>query len=504
MKKKRHKSNTMEQLIRLYKKWSGSVPKKVERLPKSGSNREYVRMYGEDGRSVIGVIGPSCAENRCFVYLSNHFKEKSLPVPDIYAFSEDEHYYIQRDLGTKSLYDALKDARVNNYNYGEREVELMSRALRLLAHVQVEGAKDIDYSKCLEPVLFNEEAAMFDLNYFKYCFLRTADLGFDEVRYQADMVRLAKDLVACSEGLNTFRYCDFQARNILLDEHDNPYLIDFQDGQRGPAHYDVASFLWQASAHYPQTLREQLISVYIEELSKLMSFDEQQFREQLQLFVLFRIQQVLGTYGLRGYFERKKYFIDSIPAAIQNLRRVLLDGGCAAYPYMESVLKCLVELPQFNETAADYGAPTLSKYDDEGPLVVYVYSFSYQKGVPEDPTVHAGGYVFDCRSIHNPGRYEPYKTLNGLDKSVVKFLEDDGEAQIYLDSVYKLADAHIQRYLQRGWAHLMFAFGCTGGQHRSVYCAQHLAEYISQQYGVEVHLIHREQEVKKVFPARKL
>lgn len=494
----------MEQLIRLYKSWSGSAPQKVERLPKSGSNREYVRMYDHEGKSVIGVIGPSCAENRCFVYLSKHFMEKALPVPEIYAFSEDENYYLQKDLGTRSLYDALKDARVNNYTYGEHEVELMRRAMRLLAHVQVEGAKDIDYGKCLEPVVFNEQAAMFDLNYFKYCFLRTADLGFDEVRYQYDMERLAKDLVKCSEGLNTFRYCDYQARNILLDENENPYLIDFQDGQRGPVHYDVASFLWQASAHYPQTLREEMIAEYIKELSTLMTFDKQEFREQLQLFVLFRIMQVLGAYGLRGYFERKKYFIDSIPAAIQNLRRILLDGACANYPYMESVLKRLVELPQFNETPQEHGLATVSKYDDEGPLVVYVYSFSYQKGVPEDPTVHSGGYVFDCRSIHNPGRYEPYKQLNGLDAAVIKFLEDDGEAQAYLDNVYKLADAHVARYLQRGWAHLMFAFGCTGGQHRSVYCAQHLAEYISQKYGVEVHLIHREQDVKKVFPVRKL
>ena len=494
----------MEQLIRLYKSWRGYAPQKVERLPKSGSNREYVRMYDQEGKSVIGVIGPSCAENHCFVYLSNHFKEKGLPVPDIYAFSEDEGYYLQQDLGGRSLYDAMKIARQHNYEYGEYEVELMRRAVRLLARVQVEGAKGIDYSQCLEPVVFNEQAAMFDLNYFKYCFLRTADLGFDEVRYQADMERLAKDLVKCSEGLDTFRYCDYQARNILLDENDQPYLIDYQDGQRGPVHYDVASFLWQASAHYPQTLREEIIAEYINELSKHMDFDKQEFREQLQLFVLFRIMQVLGAYGLRGYFERKKYFIDSIPAAIQNLRRILMDGACSPYPYMEYVLKCLVELPQFKDVAQDYGAATISKYDDEGPLSVYIYSFSYAKGIPSDPTVHAGGYTFDCRGIHNPGRYEPYKQLNGLDPAVIKFLEDDGEVQTYMDNVYKLCDAHVNSYLKRGWAHLMFAFGCTGGQHRSVYCAQHLAEYISRKYGVEVHLIHREQDIKQVFPIRKL
>ena len=494
----------MDQLIKLYKSWSGNAPQKVERLPKSGSNREYVRMYDDRGKSVIGVIGPSNSENHCFVYLSKHFKAKGLPVPDIYAFNETESHYLQEDLGTRSLYDALKNARDNNFNYGEHEAELMRRAVRLLAHVQVEGAQDIDYKQCLEPVVFNEEAAMFDLNYFKYCFLRTADLGFDEVRYEVDMKKLAKDLVACSEGMDTFRYCDYQARNIMLNEQDEPYLIDYQDGQRGPVHYDVASFLWQASAHYPQTLRDEIIAEYINELSKMITFDKQEFREQLQLFVLFRIMQVLGAYGLRGYFERKKYFIDSIPAAIQNLRRILMDGACSAYPYMENVLNRLVDLPKFKEADQAYGTPTVSKYDDEGPLVVYVYSFSFQKGIPEDSSVHAGGYTFDCRSIHNPGRYEPYKELNGLNPAVIKFLEDDGEVQYYLDNVYKLADTHIERYLQRGLAHLMFSFGCTGGQHRSVYCAQHLAEHISTQYGVEVHLIHREQKISHVFDARKL
>ena len=492
----------MQQLIQLYKTWRGESPLKVERLPKAGSNREYVRIYDAKGATVIGVIGPNCEENHCFVYLSKHFKEKGLPVPEIFAVSDDDACYLQTDLGTTSLYQALKKGREDNGNYNDAEIELMRRTIRLLPHIQVEGAQDLDFNECLSPTEFTEKAAMFDLNYFKYCFLRTTDLGYDEMDFQDDMEQMAKDLVACSEGRNTFLYRDFQARNIMLDENQQPYLIDYQGGQCGPIYYDVASFLWQASARYPQTLREEMISEYIDELSSIVTIDEQKFREGLQLFVLFRILQVLGAYGLRGYFERKKYFIDSIPCAIQNLRRMLLDGACSPYPHMEDALKRLVDLPQFNAPAQQHGAASISQYDGQGPLVVRVISFSYKKGIPEDPSGNGGGYVFDCRSTHNPGRYEPYKKITGLDAPVIKFLEDDGEILTFLDSVYQLADAHVARYIKRGFTSLMFCFGCTGGQHRSVYCAQHLAEYINQKFGVEVQLTHREQNISTVLPAR--
>ena len=494
----------MQQLIQLYKSWRGESPLKVERLPKAGSNREYIRIYDNNEDTVIGVIGPNCEENHCFVYLSKHFKEKGLPVPEIFAVSEDESCYLQTDLGSTSLYQALKQGRENNGNYNDEEIELMRRTMRLLAHIQVEGAEGLNFDECLSPTEFTEKAAMFDLNYFKYCFLRTTDLGYDEMDFQTDMEKMAKDLVACAENRKTFLYRDFQARNIMLDEQQQPYLIDYQGGQCGPIYYDVASFLWQASARYPQTLREEMINEYIDELSGIVSIDEQKFREDLQLFVLFRILQVLGAYGLRGYFERKKYFIDSIPCAIQNLRRMLLDGACSPYPHMEDVLKRLVDLPQFNAPAQQHGTASVSKYDGQGPLVVRVLSFSYKKGIPEDPSGNGGGYVFDCRSTHNPGRYEPYKKITGLDAPVIKFLEDDGEILTFLDSVYQLAEAHVARYIKRGFTNLMFCFGCTGGQHRSVYCAQHLAEHINQKFGVEVQLTHREQHISTVLPARKL
>ena len=262
-------------------------------------------------------------------------------------------------------------------------------------------------------------------------------------------------------------------------------------------------------------MRRELVYEYYNELKNYTEVPTpHHFVARLSLFVLFRILQVLGAYGFRGYFERKKHFIDSIPPAIQNLRELLAEVNFA-YPYLVSLLQQLCDLPQFRQSDVTVsradgfkvtdknpykphpqdGPATFSKYDAQGPLVVKVFSFSYRKGIPEDESGNGGGYVFDCRSTHNPGRYEPYKQLTGLDEPVIRFLEDDGEILTFLDSVYKLADAHVRRYIQRGFTSLMFSFGCTGGQHRSVYSAQHLAEHIHEKFGIEVRICHREQKI---------
>lgn len=487
----------MEQLLTLYKEWKGTAPLKAESLAQAGSNRQYVRLTDQQGHTTIGVIGLSTDENRCFIYLANHFTAQGLPMPHIYAVSTDQSRYIQEDLGQLSLYDALGSARKKGYQYGETETQLLTHTIRQLAHVQVEGAKCLDFNQCLPPIRFDHQAAMFDLNYFKYSFLKTTDLPFDEIRLENDMQQLATDLVGNESEEHYFLYRDFQSRNVMLRDG-RPYFIDFQGGMQGPLQYDVASFLWQASARYPRTLRDTLIAAYLDELRQLLPhLDEKQFKQRLQLFVLFRTLQVLGAYGLRGYFERKKYFLDSIPLAIANLRSLIESGASAPYSYLNDILRQLVALPQFTQ-ATSHGTATISRFDGQGPLVVRVYSFSYKKGIPADTTGNGGGYVFDCRSTHNPGRYEQYKPLTGLDAPVIKFLEEDGEILTFLQSVYKLADAHVERYMQRGFTNLMFSFGCTGGRHRSVYSAQHLAEHLHQKYGIEVHICHREQNISQV------
>lgn len=494
----------MQKLKELYTIWHGTEPVKMDRLPGAGSNREYYRMTDEDGKSYIGCVGTSKDENHAFLSLAKHFTKRKLPVPKVLAESEDELRYIQNDLGSLSLYDAIKGGRDAGGRYNVKEKELLRRTIRELPNVQIRGARGLDFSVCYPQPAFDQEGILFDLNYFKYCFLKETLPDFHELKLEANFRLLAKDLEAStSTPVESFLYRDFQARNVMLDAKGKPYFIDFQGGRRGPYYYDVASFLWQAAARYSDSLRKELIREYYDSLKQYIEVPSfRAFNERLQLFVLFRTMQVLGAYGFRGYFERKAHFIESIPFAIQNLRDILTKNDFP-YPYLVTILKELTELPQFapKPKVQNDGKATVSKYDGKGPLVVRVYSFSFHKGIPEDPSGNGGGYVFDCRSTHNPGRYEPYKKLTGLDEPVIRFLEDDGEILTFLESVYKLADAHVERYIKRGFTSLMFSFGCTGGQHRSVYSAQHLAEHIHEKYGIEVHVEHREQGIKKCFSA---
>lgn len=430
---------------------------------------------------------------------------------------------MQTDLGQYSLYDAIRGGREAGGRYNQHEKELLLNTIRELPNVQIRGARGLDWSNCYPLPEFNTDSVLFDLNYFKYCFLKPTELDFHEMKLEANFRLFAKDLT--SEPMESFLYRDFQARNVMLDAQGHPFFIDFQGGRKGPYYYDLASFLWQASAHYSFKLRRELVYAYYQSLKNYTEVpSERHFVHRLSLFVLFRTLQVLGAYGFRGYFERKKHFLDSIPPAIQNLRDlVALGSRVFPYTYMMDMLKRLTELPQWAHIDAparnrvdgfktaenniyparpEDGPATYSKYDGKGPLVVRVYSFSYGKGIPDDPSGNGGGYVFDCRSTHNPGRYEPYKKLTGLDEPVIRFLEDDGEILEFLKPVYALADHHVERYIQRGFTSLMFCFGCTGGQHRSVYSAQHLAEHIHEKYGVEVRIVHREQDIHTVLPRR--
>ena len=515
----------MQKLIELYTQWKGAEPANVSQIPGGGSNRTYFRLTDNNGQSVIGVIGTSRDEDHAFIYLTEHFSRRQLPVPKILAASDDQLRYLQTDLGSLSLFDAVRGGREAGGRYTLKEQELLKRTIRELPNIQIRGARGLDFSNCYPQAEFNQDSVLFDLNYFKYCFLKATELDFHELKLEADFRLFAKDLTTDeyfvagdvkSPVVESFLYRDFQARNVMLDHDGNPYFIDYQGGRKGPYYYDLASFLWQASAKYPHKLRRELVYEYYNSLKNYVEVPPaRHFVSRLSLFVLFRTLQVLGAYGFRGYFEQKKHFIESIPPAIQNLRELLASSSVFHYPHLMEILRQLTELPQFQqiETIASRadgykttdlnpykahpqdGPATFSKYDAQGPLVVRVYSFSYREGIPEDESGNGGGYVFDCRSTHNPGRYEPYKQLTGLDEPVIRFLEDDGEILTFLDSVYKLADAHVRRYIQRGFTSLMFSFGCTGGQHRSVYSAQHLAEHIHDKFGIEVRICHREQNI---------
>ncbi len=470
----------MNKLVELHKQLNNSAPSDIKALGASGSNRQYFRISGEDGRTTIGAVGTSVAENVAFVTLARHFKAKGMPVPEVYAVSSDNTSYVQEDIGSDILFDHIAQGRMTG-EFSDEEMGLLKRTVALLPRLQYEGAEGLDFSVCYPQPEFDARMIAFDLNYFKYCFLKPSGLEFDEVLLENDFERMRDVLLG--DDTHTFMYRDFQSRNVMIKDGE-PYFIDFQGGRRGPVYYDVASFVWQAKANFPHGVRMELIDTYLDALQKYRRIGREDFLLRLRHFVLFRTLQVLGAYGFRGLVEQKAHFIQSIPFAINNLKE-LIEDSFAEYPYLMQVLEELVELPKF-------AMETPAKADG---LLVTVSSFSYKKGIPMDLSGNGGGYVFDCRAIHNPGRYEPYKKITGMVAPVIEFLEKDGEILTYLESVYALVDAHVERYMERGFSSLMISFGCTGGQHRSVYCAEAVFKHIKEKYDVGLQLNHREQEV---------
>lgn len=512
----------MERITQLYKQQTGQVPKSITPLAGAGSNRRYYRVCGEEGQPpLIAVIGTHPEENEAFIAWASFFGKNGLPVPELMAVSADRLVYLQEDCGNTSLYDYMAAGRNSDGTYNAEVVDVLRQTIKCLPLFQfsTEGNSDPDevFSRCYPQQEMDRTNVMFDLNYFKYCFLKLRGVEFNEFKLQQDFERLADALLA--EQGSTFLYRDFQSRNVMLKEG-KPYFIDFQGGRRGPIYYDVASFLWQSSAKFSDALRGQLIDEYIKALQPFKSLSKAEFLPQLHLFVFFRILQVLGAYGYRGLWEKKAYFINSIPLAITNLQKELALGTCDAYPYLKEIAQTLIvqnEQEEKSKAAEDAkkakvtaylqndttyipqaSLPITGKGRGEGLLHVNVFSFSFKKGIPADESGNGGGYVFDCRSTHNPGRYEEYKPLTGLDQPVIDFLEADGEILTFLDSIYKLVDFHVARFIERGFTHLQISFGCTGGRHRSVYSAQHVAEHIHKKFGVEVHICHREQNITQV------
>ena len=460
-------------------------------LTASGSNRRYYRIESEDKTvSLIGVQGTSRDENHAFLYMAEHFMQKGLNVPKVLAVSDDEMNYVQQDLGNVLLFDYIAEGRKTGV-FSAKEKDMLRETMRALARFQVIGAEEFDFNQCYPQPEFNLRSILWDLNYFKYCFLKATGLDFQEDKLENEFERLAYILL--QNRMNAFMYRDFQSRNVMVckdaDGNEVPYFIDFQGGRKGPVFYDVASFLWQAKANFHPDLREELVEVYIEELQKHIPVDRELFYDTLKHFVLFRTMQVLGAYGFRGYFEKKPHFLQSIPFAIDNLRH-LLKHASEDYPYLIEVLQKMTEMKQFKDVGV------------RKPLVVRVMSFSYKKGIPADPSGNGGGFVFDCRAVNNPGKYERYTHFTGMDEPVIQFLEEDGEMQPFLEQAYQLVDFSVKRYMDRGFQNLMVSFGCTGGQHRSVYSAEKMAQHINEKFGVEVQLIHREQNMERVLDAK--
>ena len=498
----------MDKLRQLYQDFFGFEPKKIEPLALSGSNRKYFRIFSSDNSidNMIGVVGTSVEENRSFINLAQAFRSCHLNVPIVYVHSEDEIRYIQQDLGNTSLYQLITHGRENGGLYNDFEINMIRKVIAELPKIQMELANDYVFSLCYPMKKMDYRSVMFDLNYFKYSFLKLTGTDFNENNLQDDFENFANRLISVREY--GFQYRDFQARNIMI-VNEKPYYIDFQGGRCGPVYYDLASFLWQASSNFSDDIRKDMIDVYLDSLSCYIDIDKHTFLANLKQFVLFRLLQVLGAYGFRGLWEKKQHFIDSIPSAISNLNNIIDSNACDEYPVLKETACKMIDtycsrqksrIPSKTQALIENDTSYYAKAVK--PLVVRVNSFSYKKGIPIDDSGNGGGYVFDCRSTHNPGRYEQFKQLTGLDQPVITFLEEDGEILNFLDSIYKLADFHVQRFIDRGFTNLMFSFGCTGGQHRSVYSAQHLAEHINKKFGIEVHICHREQNIRRILPCR--
>lgn len=458
------------QLIDLYREFTGVSPVSVKALTPAGSSRRYYRLEGPV--SLVGVVGTDVRENETFFYLTRHFMSCGLPVPELLTVSRDNMEYLLSDLGDVSLF-----SRKDN-------IPLLEKTMRTLARFHRLGSIGVDYKRCFPVEAFDRTSVMWDLNYFKYSFLNTCAIPYSEPRLEKDFVRLASEVASHTDAEGVLMLRDFQSRNVMIKD-DEPYFIDYQGARRGPAAYDLASFLWQAKAAFPAKLKRALIDVYASEAG-LDESETRALHKRVKEMALVRTLQVLGAYGLRGRFEKKAHFLQSIPFALGNLDEIISDGGADAFPYLKELAVRLIE-----------GSEGMTADEPFDGLTVCVTSFSYKRGIPDDMSGNGGGFVFDCRAMDNPGRYEQYKRLTGLDSEVIDFLEQRGEIQVFLKSCYDLVRAAVENYLSRGFTSLSVCFGCTGGQHRSVYSAQHMAEYIKRKFPqVRVILNHREQKIR--------
>ena len=470
--------DSIKELFRLVK---DNQPDRVEKLQQSGSDRTYYRIYYGD-ETFIATHNLNIKESDTFIYFSRHFGQYGLPVPAILAVNEDSTLYIQEDLGTESLLNNLEQHRHGEYAY-----HLFKKSLHQLARLQILGHEGLDYSYCLTAREFGKQAILSDLLYFKYYFLDTLRLPYDKQAILDEFDALSTYLTRTEYKYFMFR--DFQSRNIIVRE-DEVYFIDYQGGMQGALQYDVASLLWQAKAELSDEWKNSLLEYYMDEIDTLLPapVDRALFTGQYNGYVLIRLLQVMGAYGFRGLFERKAHFLSSIPLALKNLQWFVQNKTVGiATPEFDRVLQIVT-----GEEIINRFSPIQA--DEQTQLVIQVNSFSYKKGLPADDSGNGGGFVFDCRGILNPGRYEAYKKISGRDKRVQDFLEQQTRMNEFLNSVFDLIDITVEDYLQRGFTSLMINFGCTGGQHRSVFAAEQTARHLRNKYKVKTSVQHTNED----------
>ncbi len=478
------RSQTLRQtgFDRLFRERFGVGPTSILPIDGDGSARKMFRIVGPDYQTAVGVVGPDPEENRAFLSYSRAFHAVGLSVPEVYGADESEGIYLVEDLGDTTLFDALSSARKREgSDFPASIVPMYKRVVEELPRFQVEGGRVVDYSVAYPRAAFDRQSILWDLNYFKYHFLKLAQIPFNEANLERDFKKFTTYLTRADR--RHFLYRDFQSRNIMLREGE-PWFIDYQGGRQGALQYDIASLLYDAKAALPETVREVLLDHYLGALSEHVDVDPEEFRRYYRGYVLVRIMQAMGAYGYRGFFERKIRFLQSVPPAIDNIER-LIEGEWLPIrlPELERVLGTIRDTPSLRHTP---GRP-------KPGLTVQIGSFSFKHGYPEDVGGHGGGFVFDTRSLHNPGRYAEYTALSGLDTPVGAFLDAVPEVARFWEHAQSLVDMQVETYLTRGFTSLSVSFGCTGGQHRSVYFAERLARHLQRKFPeINVTIAHRE------------
>jgi aminoglycoside/choline kinase family phosphotransferase len=473
-----------EALEALFEKTWGERPAKTVALHPagSGSARKLFRL-SMGKRVVIGAVNADKRENKAFLGFSRHFRSEGMNVPEIYAVDEEAGVYLEEDLGDQTLFEKLTSERKGPHP-SAKTVAVYEKVAEALPRFQIAAGRTLDYSLCYPRASFDKQSMVWDLNYFKYNFLRLAKIGFDEQALEDDFARFVELLLAAPRDF--FLYRDFQSRNVMV-RGGEPWFIDYQGGRKGALQYDLASLLYDAKADLPFALRDELFERYLKAAKKLAPLDEADFRARYPAFVFVRIMQAMGTYGLRGFYEGKSHFLASIPYAIRNIEHLLRRAPLPIeVPALTEVFRKLVA----SSALRQYGAASLT-------MTVRIQSFSYKNGMPADEKGHGGGFVFDCRSLPNPGRFERYKKTDGRDGDVIAFLKKERSVAKYLKGVEGLVDAAVSDYQKRNFTDLMVSFGCTGGQHRSVYCAERLAAHLREKFkksGITVEVRHRERD----------
>src|SRR3984893_6437275 len=477
----------MEVLSKLFEQHFHSPVMRVQPLQGQlgGSGRKIIRLSSEK-LSAIGILYDVREENVAFLEFSRHFRRRGLPVPEIYAEDLSHGAYLEEDFGDTTLFEFLSDHR-KGATIPPEAVAAYRKVVAVLPRFQVEAGRDLNYKVCYPRASFDRQSIAWDLNYFKYYFLRLARIPFNEQALEHDFSRFTKLLLSASRDY--FLYRDFQSRNIMLRRilnEDQPFFLDYQGGRKGALQYDIASLLYDAKADLPPDLRQQLLDHYLDSLGGFLALDRPAFMQHYYAYVYVRIMQALGAYGFRGFYERKEHFLQSVPYALKNIRWLLHNVELPiALPTLMEAFKSMVASDELQG---------LTSASEPEKLTVRIFSFSFHRGLPQDETGNGGGFVFDGRSLPNPGREERFKTLTGKDAAVIHYLNQQESVHELLASVLSLVDPSIVTYQQRRFKNLMVSFGCTGGQHRSVYLAEQLAKRLRARSGVEGGLRHRELE----------